>query len=175
MVLGVRKLVWAQPGGSSAHLTRGHLAAISPKWGWGVKNGLSHCSRHRCWLVEGLWVSRSQPQLLRTVGGWFPKATGRRGRLNSQSFSRFCLCCICCPISESKSHGPSSESVWEGTPPGCGYREGTLAPLGAMTVTVYPQEGSQSEMESNTQTSVGCKPCESESMCAHTEGRKTRG
>lgn len=126
-------------------------------------------------LAGGGAVGVQKPASASPNGGWFPKATGRRGRLNSQSFSRLCLCCICCPISESKSHGPSSESVWEGTPPGCGYREGTLAPLGAMTVTVYPQEGSQSEMESNTQTSVGCKPYESESMCAHTEGRKTRG
>lgn len=47
---------------------------------------------------------------------------------------------------------------------GCGYREGALAPLGAITVTVYPQGGSKSEMDSSTVTSVGCKSCESGSI-----------
>lgn len=50
--------------------------------------------------------------------------------------------------------GGHSTRVWS--------REGALAPCGAITVTVYPQEGSKTEMELNALTSVGCKPCESE-------------
>lgn len=52
--------------------------------------------------------------------------------------------------------------MWEGTVPE--YGEGALVPLGAITVTVYPQEGSKFEMESDALTSVGCEWCKSESI-----------
>lgn len=55
-----------------------------------------------------------------------------------------------------------------------GRNWGILTPLGAIAVTVYPQEGSKSEMKLSALTSAGCKPCESELLCVQAEGKKTR-
>lgn len=119
MVLGVRKLVWAQLGGSSAHLTRGHLAAISPKWGWGVKNGLSHCSRHRCWLVAGLWVSRSQPQLLRTVAGFQRQQEGGEDSTHSHFPGSACAA-FAVPLAKASHMGQALSPCGRGRPQGVG-------------------------------------------------------